>query len=366
MHVPVKQPTKPSDLDPRSFLCMSTGWASTSGTAAPTSRTSVSSTRLEAAEACRATQRPLSQPGELMWRKQEWRYGDIYGGKRYSERKVLRKVRSLLATQVWDLQVRVATYRRSSGPVSGSQEAQDRSVHLLAAIPYHQVAVSLYSAVDHLVGLRALLSTRRSVPAYSAYTLIRSSLEGSMGAWRLLDAPTREEAFVEGLARWKKDSRYSLNAIRPALDSEEARAWASVQALLDELGTSDADESLEEAVQWATGEARRLGWLPPDGKIPSPSSITSDFAALWPGNPDFGRSTYNLLSGAAHGQPWAAEALAWPRVDMKAGRLYMRTVEPKMPFIHHHTEMAVNWAFKSIGRAMQLRAIPLEGGDRKE
>jgi hypothetical protein len=187
-----------------------------------------------------------------------------------------------------------------------------------------------------------------------------------MGAWRLLNAPTRQEAFVEALARWKKDSRYSTKAIRRALGSEEAHNWASTQALLDDLGTEDVEASLDEAVQWATEEARRLRWLKPGGKIPSPSSITSDFEALQPGDPDFGRDTYNLLSGGAHGQPWAAEVLAWPRTDMKAGRIYMRTVEPKMPFIHRYTEMAVNWAFMSIGRAMQFRVMPLEKDGERE
>ncbi len=110
-----------------------------------------------------------------MWRTQPWRYGQIYGGRKYSERRVLRKVRTFLATQVWDLQLRITTYSRAS-PRPGTQEAQDRSVHPLASLPYQQVTYGLNSAVDHLVGLRGLMSDRRAIPAYSAYTLIRASL----------------------------------------------------------------------------------------------------------------------------------------------------------------------------------------------
>ncbi len=278
-------------------------------------------------------------------RSEPWRYGPIYGGRTYSERQILRKVRLLLATQVWDLQLRISTYSRSSTPRSGTQEAQDRSVHPLGHLPYRLVTYGLNSAIDHLVGLRGLLSTRRSVPAYSAYTLIRASLEGSLGAWRLLSAPTREEAFVEALARWKKDEKHSVRALELAMGTEGSREWASIRSLLERLGTDDIAGSYDEAVAWTTNEAQRLGWLRPGQKIPPPASTTSDFEALNPDDPGFGRHVYSLLSGGAHGQPWAAEALAWPRRDLKPGRVYLRTVEPKMPFIHRYTEMAVNWAF---------------------
>ncbi len=217
----------------------------------------------------------------------------------------------------------------------------------------------LNAAVDHLVALRALLSARRAIPAYSPYTLIRASLEGSLGAWRLLDSTTREEAFVEALARWVKDSRYSTQAIRSALNAEDSHTWASTQRLKAELGGDDIEGSHREAVAWATEEARRLGWLRPDQKIPRPATVTANFEVLSPDDSEFGRTIYNVLSGGAHGQPWAAETLAWPR-DLIAERAFFRTVKPKMPFIHRYTAMAVNWAETCLTHAEHFRVVPLK------
>jgi len=144
------------------------------------------------------------------------------------------------------------------------------------------------------------------------------------------------------------------------MENEDSGNWASTRSLLEQLGTDDIAGSYEEAIRWATEEAQRIGWLRPGQKIPPPASIASNFEALTPDDPEFGRQTYNLLSGGAHGQPWAADVLAWPRSDMRTGRLYFRTVEPKMPFIHRYTEMAVNWTFFSVARAMELRFMPID------
>jgi hypothetical protein len=83
------------------------------------------------------------------------------------------------------------------------------------------------------------MSDRRTIPAYSAYTLIRASLEGSLGAWNLLTAPSREQAFVEALGRWRKDGQYSVRALKAAAETEGSGNWASMRLLLDELGTDD-------------------------------------------------------------------------------------------------------------------------------
>ncbi len=71
-------------------------------------------------------------------RPEPWRYGPIYGGRTPSERQVLRKVRRLLASRVWVLQMRMTRYSMVSAPVPGTQEARDRAVHLLAVLPYQQ------------------------------------------------------------------------------------------------------------------------------------------------------------------------------------------------------------------------------------
>ncbi len=289
-----------------------------------------------------------------------WRYGPIYGGETFSDRQVLRKVRRLLARRVWVLQVRITRYSMVSAPPPQTREARDRSVHPLAALPYYQVTHGLTSAVDHLVGLRALVSARRAIPAYSAYTLIRASLEGSLGAWRLLDPDNREAAFVEALARWTREARYSTQAMRAALTTEESQTWASTQRLIAELGGDDVEGAHEEAVKWATQEARRLGWLKPNQNIPRPATATSNFEALDPNDPQYGRTTYNILSGGAHGQPWAAETLAWPR-DLIAERAFFRTVRPKLPFIHQYAYSAVHWAETCLGRAEEFKVIPLQG-----
>jgi hypothetical protein len=294
-------------------------------------------------------------------RPKEWRYRDIYGGKQYSERRVLGMVRRDLLFRVWPLQMRMMRY--SMVPAQpGTQEAHDLSVHLLNQALYQQVHFGMNSAIDHLVGLRALLTSRRAIPAYAAYALIRSSLEGSLGAWRLLSAPTREAAYLEAVASMVKDLRYEASVMKTAFATEGASEWKSVQHWIATGGSTDIEKERDEAIAWATEQACLMGWIKPGKGLPRPSSATANFEALKPDDPEFGRNAYNLLSGGAHGQPWAAATLAWPR-DLRSEPAYFRVVTPKMPFIHRYTEMALHWAEVVMTRAEEYRVHPMEQSD---
>jgi hypothetical protein len=149
----------------------------------------------------------------------------------------------------------------------------------------HAVTRNLLVAIDHLHSLRAALLIANSLHTYAPFTLIRSSLEGSINALWLLKPEQRRERLTRHILACRADDR----------DQN------TMAGCLDEPPATSREDWIERLIAECDLDRHRVR-----GGIPSFGSIVKTVdKETWCDGDNIGELGWRMCSGMAHGKEWA-------------------------------------------------------------
>lgn len=186
------------------------------------------------------------------------------------------------------------------GPEPASELAADDTAvtpHLVSGLAQGAIA----QASDHLEAFRSLLQDLRVVHPWAQYTLLRGALENASTALWLVAPDLPDERRFRALRLAARDIMDSRNA--EPLHRQKAPSGRTHDERLEELKTLAAPRRRQEVA------ARPISY----------QRIVREAAEAAGRDPDLHELLWRMLSGLAHGAPWASLSLL-PRTVAETDR----------------------------------------------